>query len=388
LFSPAILIIALSARPFVAAAVQAGFKVSAIDGFADSQTQAMASMTSVAPFDNDGFQAEALLAIIDTLDTNRYIGFIYGSGFEAQPTLLAEIAKRMPLLGNLPATLANVKSPRIFFSACARLGVAHPQTWTQANASLPLDGLVKAVGASGGGHVQPYSNAKVSLDKQCYAQQKLHGLPVSVLFLAYAQQAALVGFNELMLAPTLALPYRYGGAVSQIDLTASEQDQLLKAAQQLTAEFSLLGLNSLDAVLQDGVAYVLEINPRLSASVGLYETVDGEMSLLAMHVAACKQAQTYTLPSSVAVKSGSVAQAVIYSELPLSIPANFIWPDWVQDCPSPQSSIQMHAGEPICTVLASADKADAAKQLLAIRVKMLNNLLANCLKEDEDASPI
>jgi predicted ATP-grasp superfamily ATP-dependent carboligase len=388
LFSPAILIIALSARPFVAAAVQAGFKVSAIDGFADSQTQAIANMTSVAPFDNDGFQAEALLAIIDTLDTNRYIGFIYGSGFEAQPTLLAEIAKRMPLLGNLPATLASVKSPRIFFSACARLGVAHPQTWTQANASLPLDGLVKAVGASGGGHVQPYSNAKVSLDKQCYAQQKLHGLPVSVLFLAYAQQAALVGFNELMLAPTLALPYRYGGAVSQIDLTASEQDQLLKAAQQLTAEFSLLGLNSLDAVLQDGVAYVLEINPRLSASVGLYETVDGEMSLLAMHVAACKQAKTYTLPSSVAVKSGSVAQAVIYSELPLSIPANFIWPDWVQDCPSPQSSIQMHAGEPICTVLASADKADAAKQLLAIRVKMLNNLLANCLKEDEDASPI
>jgi predicted ATP-grasp superfamily ATP-dependent carboligase len=388
LFSPAILIIALSARPFVAAAVQAGFKVSAIDGFADSQTQAMANMTEVAPFDNDGFQAAALLAIIDTLDTNRYIGFVYGSGFEAQPALLAEVAKRIPLLGNLPATLASVKSPRIFFSACARLGVAHPQTWTQVNANLPLDGLVKAVGASGGGHVQPYSNAKVSLDKQCYAQQKLHGLPVSVLFLAYAQQAALVGFNELMLAPTLALPYRYGGAVSQIDLTASEQDQLLKAAQQLTAEFSLLGLNSLDAVLQDGVAYVLEINPRLSASVGLYETVDGEMSLLAMHVAACKQAQTYTLPSSVAVKSGSVAQAVIYSELPLSIPANFIWPDWVQDCPSPQSSIQMHAGEPICTVLASADKADAAKQLLAIRVKMLNNLLANCLKEDEDASPI
>jgi predicted ATP-grasp superfamily ATP-dependent carboligase len=387
LFSPALLIIALSARPFVAAAVQAGFKVSAIDGFADSQTQAMANMTEVAPFDNDGFQAAALLAIIDTLDTNRYIGFVYGSGFEAQPALLAEVAKRIPLLGNLPATLASVKSPRIFFSACARLGVAHPQTWTQVNANLPLDGLLKAVGASGGSHVQPYSNGKVMLDKQHYAQQKLHGLPVSVLFLAYAQQLVLVGFNELMLAPTLALPYRYGGVVSQIDLTESEQNQLLKAAQQLTAEFSLLGLNSLDAVLQDGVAYVLEINPRLSASVGLYETVDGEMSLLAMHVAACKQAQTYTLPSSVAVKSCSVAHAVIYSALPLSIPADFAWPEWVQDCPSPQPSVQILAGQPICTVLASADKAEAAKQLLAIRVKMLNNLLAYRLKEEDDASP-
>jgi predicted ATP-grasp superfamily ATP-dependent carboligase len=387
LFSPALLIIALSARPFVAAAVQAGFKVGAIDGFADSQTQAMASLTEVAPFDNDGFQAAALLAIIDTLDTSRYIGFVYGSGFEAQPALLAEVAKRIPLLGNLPATLASVKSPRIFFSACARLGVAHPQTWTQVNANLPLDGLLKAVGASGGSHVQPYSNGKVMLDKQHYAQQKLHGLPVSVLFLAYAQQLVLVGFNELMLAPTLALPYRYGGVVSQIDLTESEQNQLLKAAQQLTAEFSLLGLNSLDAVLQDGVAYVLEINPRLSASVGLYETVDGEMSLLAMHVAACKQAQTYTLPSSVAVKSGSVAHAVIYSALPLSIPADFAWPEWVQDCPSPQPSVQILAGQPICTVLASADKAEAAKQLLAIRVKMLNNLLAYRLKEEDDASP-
>jgi predicted ATP-grasp superfamily ATP-dependent carboligase len=112
------------------------------------------------------------------------------------------------------------------------------------------------------------------------------------------------------------------------------------------------------------------------------------MSLLAMHVAACKQAQTYTLPSSVAVKSGSVAHAVIYSALPLSIPADFAWPEWVQDCPSPQPSVQILAGQPICTVLASADKAEAAKQLLAIRVKMLNNLLAYRLKEDDDASPI
>jgi predicted ATP-grasp superfamily ATP-dependent carboligase len=108
---------------------------------------------------------------------------------------------------------------------------------------------------------------------------------------------------------------------------------------------------------------------------------------LAMHVAACTQDQSYALPSSVTVKSGSVAQSVIYGALPLRIPANFAWPDWVQDCPSHQSSTQMHAGEPICTVLASADKADATKQLLAIRVKMLNNLLANCLKEDKDASP-
>jgi predicted ATP-grasp superfamily ATP-dependent carboligase len=387
LFNRSLLIIALSARPFVAAAAQAGFKVTAIDGFNDSQTLALASEVELAPFDHDGFKAEALLAMIDRLHASRYLGFVYGSGFEAQPALLAEITKRIPLLGNHPATLLSVKSPQVFFSACEQLGLACPQTWTEADATLPSHGLLKSVGACGGSHVRPYSNAKVSLDRQHYAQQRLHGLPVSVLFLANGQQAALVGFNEMMLAPTDSMPYRYGGAVSQIDLPAMVQRQLLDAVQRLTAKFSLLGLNSLDAVVQDGVAYVLEINPRLSASVGLYEAVEGELNLLSMHVAACQQAPAYALPSTVAVKAGSMAQAVVYSERALSIPANFDWPVWVQDSPVCQNTITLLVGQAICTVLAIADSAEAAKQLLTIRVKMLNNLLANRLKEDQDASP-
>lgn len=366
--------------------MQAGYRVAAIDGFADSQTRSMASLVEQVPFDAKGFNAEAMLAVVAKLDASLYSGFVYGSGFDAQPALLAEVAKCIPLLGNLPATLALVKSPSHFFSACAQLGIAYPQTWTDAHATLPSQGLIKSVGGSGGSHIKRYADTGLVINEQSYVQQALPGLPVSLLFLANGQHAARVGFNELLLAPTETMPYRYGGAVSQLDLPLAVQQQLLQAAEKLTAKFSLRGLNSLDALLHDGIAYVLEVNPRLSASVGLYEASNEEWHLLAMHVAASRPGQPLSLPVSLAVQIKSQGQAVLYSVLELNIPANFAWPDWAQDYPPRQSAVRVKAGEPICSVTASAANAEAAKQLLAIRVKMLNHLLANRLEEDEHAS--
>lgn len=370
----------------MAAAVQAGYRVAAIDGFADSQTLAMASTTELAPFDHDGFQADALLAIVAKLDASLYLGFVYGSGFEAQPALLAKIAERIPLLGNLPSTVALLKAPAHFFSVCAQLGIAHPKTWADANAPLSSQDkvLLKSVGGSGGSHIKHYAQDQALIPEQTYVQQALHGLPVSVLFLANGQDVAVLGFNELLLAPSETMPYRYGGAVSQINLPLTVQQQLLLAAQQLVAEFSLLGLNSLDAVLQDGVAYVLEVNPRLSASVALYDIDGGELNLLAMHLAACQQAKAKPLLPALSVKPESRAQAVVYSLLELTIPAGFAWPDWVQDYPSTDRAHRIAAELPVCTVDAKAHCAEAAKQLLTIRVKMLNRILANYLKEDGD----
>ncbi|MBZ4201337.1 MAG: ATP-grasp domain-containing protein [Methylotenera sp.] len=376
--------------------MQAAYRVTAIDGFADSQTLAMASATELAPFDQDGFQEEAMLAIVAKLDASQYLGFIYGSGFEARPALLAKIAERIPMLGNLPGTVALIKAPAHFFSVCARLDIAHPKTWAYANAILPSQAIVnqalakptllKSVGGSGGGHIKRYQHNETLISEKTYVQQALHGLPVSILFLANGQDVALVGFNELLLAPSKAMPYRYGGAVSQLSLPMAVQHQLLVAAQKLTAEFALLGLNSLDAVLQDdGVAYVLEVNPRLSASVALYDTAGGELNLLAMHLATCQHGQLKPLVPSVSVMPASRAQAVVYSWLELTIPIDFAWPEWVQDYPSTEYAHLIAREQPVCTVEAKAECADVAKQLLTIRVKMLNQLLANYLKEDEDA---
>ena len=158
-----ILIIALSARPFVAAAKQAGYRVTAIDAFADKQTVALADRTMIVDYDSNGFNAVALLDAITTLDVRQYLGFVYGSGFDAQPELLQQIAKLLPLIGNLPTAVLAVKTATSCFSTLVQLNMRHTKVYE----ALPADChanvyLKKFAGGCGGKHVI-LINAKTAL---------------------------------------------------------------------------------------------------------------------------------------------------------------------------------------------------------------------------------
>ena len=67
------------------AARRAGYMVSAVDAFADKQTLALADKVIVVDYDEHGFNAAAMLNAVHALNVKQYVGFIYGSGFEAQP---------------------------------------------------------------------------------------------------------------------------------------------------------------------------------------------------------------------------------------------------------------------------------------------------------------
>ena len=61
MINKSILIIALSARPFVVAARRAGYIVTAIDAFADKQTLDLADKVVVVDYGEHGFNAAATL---------------------------------------------------------------------------------------------------------------------------------------------------------------------------------------------------------------------------------------------------------------------------------------------------------------------------------------
>ena len=362
----AILIIALSARPFVHAAKQAGFKVTAIDGFDDLQTSAITESITTVHFDEHGFDADKLLEAINQLDASRYKGFVFGSGFDAQPELLQKVAHYIPLIGNSVATVGAIKRGDVFFKALQALNITHPQVFKAFDAILHIGQLLKkSAGGCGGTHISIATlNDELSADQ--YFQQYIQGRSVSLLFLANAHSIEVVGFNEQWLNSTIDMPFRYGGAVSNIDLPQAIQLQLINAAEKLTLEFGLVGLNSLDAVIEGGIAYVLEVNPRLSATFDLYEA-----DLFNRHL----QASLMQTPLNQSVSRNmqpAKAHAIVYGLGDVMIRLLFDWPDWVTDTPANQhAALSIKRGEPICTVLAYADDADTAKQLVLARVKML-----------------
>jgi predicted ATP-grasp superfamily ATP-dependent carboligase len=369
-----ILIIALSARPFVAAAKQAGYTVTAIDAFADKQTVALADRTVIVDYDSNGFNAIALLDAITTVDVSQYLGFVYSSGFDAQPELLQQITKLLPLIGNLPATVLAVKTATSFFSTLAQLNITHPKVYE----ALPIDChtnvyLKKFAGGCGGTHISRV-NTETALLQNHYYQQHIAGLSVSLLFVADGEDVVVIGFNEQWLNPAKDMPFRYGGAVGGLDLPKLNQQQLIDAAKKLTLEFGLIGLNSIDAVVQNGVAYVLEINPRLSATFDLYTNLD--FNLFNLHVQVCLQ--HVKLPQSVLPSKQSQAHAIVYAEQDTDVSAEINWPDWAVDTPHHANRFQhvnIPAGEPICTALADAESSEDARQLAQSRVEVLLEML-------------
>lgn len=379
------------------AAKRAGYIVTAIDAFADQHTVELADITMVVDYDQHGFNADALLRAISKLDVSQYLGCVYGSGFEAQPELLQKIAGIMPLLGNTAETVRAVKTSFDFFAALTQCHIAHPDVYDALPDVSHADGyLRKFAGGCGGSHITVASSEDAELGINQYYQQRVAGRSVSLLFIADSQNIAVVGFNEQWLSPAAVTQFRYGGAVSRINLAPAIQLQLIDAAHKLTRTFGLLGLNSLDAVVQDGIAYVLEINPRLSATIDLYDDLydvdmnpadlpeKEETNLLDWHVKLSleKQKLGHGPHMSRAFKPCKAkpckAHAIVYATADIAIAARFEWPSWVTDNPCPDTqheTIGIFAGQPVCSVLAYAEFADEARQLAQARVKIMQQLL-------------
>lgn len=364
-----LIVAAVSARPYVALAVAAGYEVIALDIFADVDTQALAQQVLRLPYQDGGFAAQAFAAALESLQLEDIVGMVYGSGFESRLALLQIAAQQLALnspyglIGNSVDSVRRAKDGLVFFDLLRHYSILHPETRSHAPAQSQ-GWLRKRMGGSGGTQVHrdfqaDAWNAKALKPSDIVYQRELLGTPVSLLFLAHAQGAEVIGFNQQFCQPGQGMPFRYAGLVSHADLPASAKAALQTAAQHLTQALALKGLNSLDAILaEDGQVYVLELNPRLTASAGLYET---SVPIMELHLRASLDGELPVFQ----VQPESKALAVSYAKHRMHI-SDALWPKWVADIPPAGTVIA--ADEPCCTVEAQAKHADDAWALAQARV--------------------
>lgn len=383
-----LLVAAISARPYAEAAVRSGFSVSVIDAFADQEVSALADQVITVPFDNIGFNPDGLLDAIHRLAKESFLGCIYGSGFEAQPALLKTLTDNFPLLGNTPQVLRQVKNKENFFSALDLCSIAYPSVLNNVPQDYCQALLVKSITGCGGQHIH-YVDDKTTLKPDEYLQVYLEGESISVLFLAEntgeESLAHIIGFNTQWLAPSESQPFRFGGIASQAELTNACKNQLSEIVNKLSTHFQLVGLNSLDVVIRNEEIFVLEINPRLSASVELYaqDCLDCCIDLIGLHVACCKGKP---LAASVRSQLGKLCQQiksaralqVLYAEKDMTISATNDWPDWVKDrpfikTPDELNYVNLVKEMPICTVNSQGKSVLSAKSILKTRVNWMRS---------------
>jgi len=357
-----VLVIGTSVRALAQMAKRAGQPVVAIDAFADCDTRESALSTSSVAVDADyRFAREPLIAAVEGAAARwNPKAAVLASGFEAVPERIDDIARIVPVAGNRASRVRRVKDPFALAACLEALGVPHPRTQPE----LPVDArgwLVKQRGGTGGGHVRCAPTSGTLLPDE-YAQRRVAGEPVSVLFLADGGQARLVGANRFWTrGKESRLPFMFAGAASLSLGALPFGAEIGAAVAALTATTGLVGLNGVDCLVAEDRWWLIDVNPRPTATAELH---DGRWAggLFPAHLAAARGELSGDARVGVSDTRGF---EIVYAPRLLRIPQDAAWPEWVTDRPRGGSFVA--ADEPVCTVHAEGNDLITVRRELAQR---------------------
>ena len=354
-----ILIVAGSGRMLAQAAKQAGLKPLVIDLFADLDMQGYAEdfrqVKSLA-------EPDLTPAVDYFIERYAVTRVIYGSGFEYYPESLCYLNDRLIMLGNHPGVFARQQDKQAFFSTLNQLNIPYPEVVFSAP-DCSGGWLLKPMQGQGGAGIKRY-HADEEAENSVYWQKVQSGAPHSVLFLADWQQVQTIGFNRqwaVRLSETQE--FVFSGVVNNADLPEAHKGLITDRLKQIVPLFELRGLNSLDFIYEDDCSYVLEINPRPSASMQLYD-----QDLLSRHIQASTRTASFAT-GTLSLSAYSTGYQVVYAEHDFIIPDYFEWPPWCMDLPKPGNMCR--AGQPICSIIAHQKNSRSVVELLLAKQQLI-----------------
>ncbi len=363
-----VVVIAVSGRALAQSAAKWARHVNVLDAFGDVDTRAIAATMPVGLRAGIGLDGARIVRALRALDLPADTPIVTGSGFERVPRWLDRVGAFGRLCANDATIVAALKDPDIGLELLTALGWPVPET-----RRTPPDErsgwLSKRIGGAGGVHVQHATAGRRTAGR--YWQREIAGIPMSVTFLADGQSAHVLGFNRLLVSAVGALPFCHAGAISGAMLPDEIARDLRQRLHRLVRVCGLRGLNGVDFVLTDAGPVMLEVNPRPTATIDLYDD-DYPEGLVRWHVASFDGpvADFPAPPRNAACR----AQQVIYAAHGLSVPACTSLPAWCRDVPTPRSRIA--GGAPVLSVNAAGATPEAALRELDARVGEIGRHLA------------
>jgi uncharacterized protein len=370
-----ILLVSVSARMLAELAVRAGHDVIAFDRFGDFDLQRLCPSFSVL---RDLGGRGGMAALVDAARDVPAPSVVYGAGLENQPALVARLAAGRRLLGCPPETLERVRDPAVLGASLRGAGLAFPRTFGAGGApQRPQPGrwLRKPARGGGGRGVREWTSE--TLGAGVVVQERIAGLPCSAAAVADGRSAIVLGISEQLIgrAGLGARGFAWCGNIVPPRLGAMQRRSLGTAARticsHLARAFGLRGLFGVDLVWDRERAWVLEVNPRPTASLECVEAAHG-IRVFAAHLEGCAG----RLPSLPADRPAlrAAGKAILFATEDLRVGDTRGWPAiGIRDVPHPGEEIGAH--RPICTLSSVADSphavlADLEARAFALRAEL------------------
>ena len=331
-----------------------------LDYFGDRDQRALVENYSLMRDFQTGFSAEALLTASQTL---VYDELVYIANLENYPGIVKAMAGRRVLCGNPPAVLREVRDWRALQRWAAENDIPMPTTLLPGEelcADPTVRWLVKPA-RSGGGHGIHFW-AGEALKGGTILQRYIAGRPASAAFVADGRHCVLLGITEQLIGETRlgAQEFRWCGNILPLAAPTGQQSVLVRSvtalAAGLTQRFHLCGLNGIDLIVDDqGQIFLLEVNPRYTASMELIEHATGG-NLFSLH----REGYLGHLPEPPAIqwKGPFWGKGIVTTRRAVTVPVTDAWYErGRRDIPFTGERIA--AGHPVCTVLVQGLDRDA-----------------------------
>jgi len=270
--------------------------------------------------------------------------------------------------------------------------------------------LIKPAQGAGGIHVRPLSNhhsfeatdAGQSKSSQWLVQQYIEGKSIGVSYCSDRVGTQVVGIARGIDARELEapLPFIYRGNIAAIAVTQQVEERLRAFGDYVAKQTGLLGLWQADFQLDsEGKLWLLEINPRWSASMELHETLQG-VSWMKKHLKILRSPEEVFVHDTDQrrVSDGQIAKGVIYAPRDLHVSDDQLARLWqtrwdgtlgglqnapfrVADIPQPvPDGLAIPEGMPIATVLCWSRQSEASESVLLGKIQHARQIVLDWLK--------
>lgn len=305
-----ILLAGASVRSLAASAIRCGLMPVCFDMFGDADLRHLVSAAgeNAAPtvFQKFSELPELLRDLDDSLP------LVWAGGLENHPHIVKQLARQRHVAGADAELLETIRSPLFLTHCLTGLTCRTPQVLTAlthveaascqhiADSHLNFSDrrwVCKLVDTSGGIGIRflPSSSSAILQDE--YLQEFVDGVPMSATFYALGEVVSLHGVHLQIVGDRRlgASGFQFCGNAGPVQVSSSIRSQLLVAARALS-ERGLRGVFGLDFVLVGNQVWVIEVNPRITASHEVSEWQPGASCQLQLQLAAFRPSETADFP--------------------------------------------------------------------------------------------
>lgn len=300
--------------------------------------------------------------------------WIYTGAIENHPEVVAAISNQFRLLGNGQEVLRQVRDPFRVAEAVRQAGFSAPEV-RRTSRGIPTDGswLEKPVASGGGAGIKAWLGPGPRSPRlgPAYYQEKVEGLSLSATFVRDASGTELVGVARQYLGRA-ENRFAYRGSLGPWPLPESTRRRVEGLGRTVGDSFGLLGLFGIDLVVDGARPWVIEVNPRYTASVEVLEQALG-WSIMADHIRAFEGPGSKLIvsrPSEVSTRL--VGKAILFArrkgrlDEPIPIESDDKGVPLIADIPRPGTDFEV--GHPLMTVFGRGGSVEACRVDLARRI--------------------